>query len=143
MSYGDGRGDAQAAGQDDTVPREAATTPRILGQHLIAEMHGARNLIDPAPSVSVLRDAAQACGATVLDIHVHDFGDRAGFTGVALLAESHISLHSWPEHGYLAVDVFVCGGVDPRPAIDVLGRHFRPTRTDARVIARGGPSLLD
>ena len=124
----------EATGGDETAPSHSA-----LGQHLFAEFHGASNLYDPEPARAVLHEAAAACGATVLGVHLHDFGARAGFTGIAVLAESHISLHSWPEHGYLAIDVFVCGGADPRPAVDVLARHFRPESRSVEVIARGLP----
>jgi len=55
-----------------------------------------------------------------------------------VLAESHLSLHSWPEHRYLAADVFTCGDrVDPARAIDVLRRHFRPARVEVLELERG------
>ena len=56
-----------------------------------------------------LREGATAAGATVLEVRLHGFGAGQGVTGVALLAESHISIHSWPEHGYAAIDIFLCG----------------------------------
>ena len=141
MSFGESASPIDGE-QTEIRPGVSRPSARALGQHLIAEFYGASQLFDPEPSRSVLREAAQACGATVLDVHLHDFGARAGFTGVALLAESHISLHSWPEHDYLAVDVFVCGGVDPRPAVDVLRRHFQPTDCTVKVFERGEPASL-
>ena len=82
-------------------------------------------------------EAVDAIGATLLNLHVHTFSPQ-GVTGLAVLAESHLSLHSWPEHGYLAADVFTCGDrVEPTKAVDVLKRHFQPQRVEVMEIARG------
>lgn len=79
------------------------------GRHLLADLHGCSGLDDEALIRSALTRAAAAAGATLLDIRLHAFGPGQGITGVALLAESHISVHSWPEHGYAAIDIFMCG----------------------------------
>lgn len=79
------------------------------GTHLLADLHGCSHLDDPALIEAAMRAAVKASGATLLDIRLHHFGNAAGVTGVALLAESHLSIHSWPEHGYAAVDIFLCG----------------------------------
>jgi len=73
----------------------------------------------------------------VLDVKTHDFGTRAGFTGMALLAESHISVHTWPEHGYAAIDIFMCGNANPRLSLSVLEAYFNAGRTDVQVFSRG------
>ena len=70
--------------------------PVALGKHLIADFYGAAQLFECAPVGPILREAALAAKATVLDLNMHDFGDRYGFTGVAVLAESHLSIHTWP-----------------------------------------------
>ena len=108
-----------------------------LGRHLIVEFHGAENLVEPGPCAPALRRAAESAGATVLSVDLHDFGERMGYTGVALLSESHISVHTWPEHGYAAVDVFMCGDADPRLALPALRRFFRPSRESVRCLVRG------
>lgn len=108
-----------------------------LGAHLIADLHDAGALIDPVPAKDVLARAARAAGATLLDVAVHDFGDRAGFTGVATLAESHISIHTWPEYGYAAVDIFMCGDAQPELSLKVLQEYFKPARTEVQTIGRG------
>jgi S-adenosylmethionine decarboxylase len=81
----------------------------ILGCHLIADIACAQGLDDCASMERALRAAASAARVTVLDVRLHHFGEGHGVTGVVLLAESHISIHTWPEHGMAAVDIFVCG----------------------------------
>jgi S-adenosylmethionine decarboxylase len=80
-----------------------------LGRHVIADIRGGTGLDDSARIETALRAAAQAAGVTVLEVRLHHFGVGCGVTGVALLAESHISIHTWPEHALAAVDIFVCG----------------------------------
>ncbi len=111
--------------------------PLVCGTHVLADFHGAKNLFDAEPATDVFRRAAEVAGATVLDVSMHDFGARAGFTGVATLAESHISVHTWPEHGYAAIDIFMCGTCEPMVALDHLRRFFRPRREDVNRIERG------
>jgi S-adenosylmethionine decarboxylase len=69
-----------------------------------------------------------AAGATLLHIHLHHFTPNGGVSGVAVLAESHISVHTWPERGYAAFDVFMCGAAEPERTIEVLREAFRPAR---------------
>jgi S-adenosylmethionine decarboxylase len=71
-----------------------------------------------------MRQATNICGATVLEIKLHSFGENAGITGVAILAESHISIHTWPETGYVAIDVFMCGSCDPNRAVPIFEAAF-------------------
>ena len=85
------------------------TAPPYDGRHLIADLHGCSGLDDIGLIDRALRGAAGAAGATVLEVRLHGFGPGQGVTGMALLAESHISIHSWPEHGYAAIDIFLCG----------------------------------
>ncbi|WP_404482901.1 adenosylmethionine decarboxylase [Novosphingobium sp. BL-52-GroH] len=89
--------------------------------HLIADIEGCSGLGDLALVEQALRDAATAARANVLGVHLHHFGPGMGVTGVALLAESHISIHTWPEHGIAAVDLFVCGlDADAEAGLDVI-----------------------
>ena len=73
-----------------------------------------------------LRDAADRAGATLLNVDLHHFSPNGGISGVADLAESHISIHTWPEISYAAVDVFMCGNAQPHKAIEVLQGVFLP-----------------
>jgi len=113
-----------------------------LGSHWIAELSGcdADALASAAVAQPILKRAVEECGATPIRYVVHQF-DPQGFTAVAVLAESHISLHSWPEKAYLAVDIFTCGTtMDPRVAIEVLQDGFSAPKVDLRVVRRGIPS---
>jgi len=82
----------------------------VQGRHVLAELSGcpARLLDDAARLQQLLCDCARQGGATVVSAHFHHFSPQ-GVSGVVIIAESHITIHSWPEFGYAAVDVFTCG----------------------------------
>jgi S-adenosylmethionine decarboxylase len=110
---------------------------RYAGTHLIADLWGASQLDDIDHVERALRQAVVESGATLLHIHLHHFTPNKGVSGVAVLAESHISVHTWPERGFAAFDVFMCGGADPYKAVDILRRAFDPERVDATEYHRG------
>ena len=110
---------------------------RFAGLHLIVDLWGARRLNDKAFIESTLRKCVEVSGATLLHIHLHRFTENGGISGVAVLAESHISIHSWPEHGYAAMDIFMCGDTDPQRAVDVLRDAFQPDRMEVGEHRRG------
>jgi S-adenosylmethionine decarboxylase len=113
---------------------------RPAGTHLLADFYGvaAARLTSCAEIDALLRTGAEAAGATVLHSHFHSFGDAQGITGVVLLAESHISIHTWPEFGFAAADIFMCGDAQPRLALDVIEHAFKPASSIVQTIARGG-----
>ena len=76
-------------------------------------------------------------GATILHGHFHHFSPNGGVSGVLVLAESHVSIHSWPERDYAALDIFVCGDCDPYKAIAALKRGFLPERVQLAEHKRG------
>jgi S-adenosylmethionine decarboxylase len=84
-----------------------------------------------------LIDAARAAGARVLSAHFHHFGAAAGVTGVVVLSESHISIHSWPEHRYAALDIFMCGAARPELALEHLRAQLAPESVNVTTVARG------
>jgi S-adenosylmethionine decarboxylase len=98
------------------------------GSHLIIDLWEAEGLNDRERIEGALIDAVTAAGATLLHIHLHTFEEGGGISGVAVLAESHISVHTWPEKGYAAFDVFMCGDAEPRKALEVFKRAFNPGR---------------
>lgn len=98
----------------------------FAGMHLLVELWNATNLTDVDLTERTLGAAARAAGATVLHSYLHPFGPEMGVSGVVVLAESHISIHTWPERGYAAVDIFMCGDCDPYKSVDVLKDAFAP-----------------
>lgn len=114
----------------------------LEGLHLIADLGGipAARLADPTPLMDTLRAALAASGFTVVDVKVHRFeGPGAGFTGMVLLAESHAAVHTYPEHGYLALDVFGCGGGDPDRVLSALAHALAPCAVERRAFVRRPP----
>jgi S-adenosylmethionine decarboxylase len=109
---------------------------RCAGVHLIVDLHGAQGLDDIDLIEATLRRCVDAAGATLLHIHLHHFQPN-GVSGVAVLAESHISIHTWPEIGYAALDVFMCGKANPDACIDILRDSFKAKRVDVDEILRG------
>jgi S-adenosylmethionine decarboxylase len=99
---------------------------RFAGIHLIIDLWHASHLDNIEVVEAALRDAVAASGATLLKLDLHCFSPSGGITGVAVLAESHISIHTWPERAYAAIDVFMCGDADPHRAIEVLRHAFTP-----------------
>jgi S-adenosylmethionine decarboxylase len=121
------------------------TAPFAPGTHLLIDFWGAIHLDETDYIERALNRAALACGATVLAIHLHSFGENAGITGVAMLAESHISIHTWPEIDYIALDVFMCGNSNPHLALPVLRELFLPKEMSVTEAARGkvmSPALI-
>jgi S-adenosylmethionine decarboxylase len=99
---------------------------KFAGKHLIIDLWEAEHLDNLEIVENAMRDIVAACGATLLHIHLHHFTPNGGISGVAVLAESHISIHSWPERKYAALDVFMCGDALPIKALPVLQKAFQP-----------------
>lgn len=108
----------------------------FAGTHLIIEVINGIGLDDEARIQQAFRDCVDTCGATLLHIHTHKFSPQ-GVSGVAVLAESHISVHTWPEIGYGAFDVFMCGNAQPWRAVEVLGEAFETSDIRVKELLRG------
>lgn len=107
------------------------------GIHLIIELWNARHLTDPSRIRRILVKAIETCGATLLGIDLHVFSPSGGVSGVAVLKESHLSIHTWPEYQYAAIDIFVCGTINPHLALSVLEKEFVPEKMNVEEIKRG------
>ncbi len=123
----------QPAVKDYYVERDGV---RYAGTHLLVDLWGARSLDDPAAIDRTLRACAEASGATVLGGDFHRFQPN-GVSGILLLAESHISIHTWPEREFAALDVFMCGECDPYAGIEILKRAFAPEQITLTEHKRG------
>jgi S-adenosylmethionine decarboxylase len=110
---------------------------RFAGSHLIIDLFGARRLDDLEHIERTLRRCVDVAGATLLHLHLHHFTPNGGVSGVAVLSESHISIHSWPEADYAALDVFMCGEAKPHLCVDVLKRAFQARQVAVREHKRG------
>lgn len=96
------------------------------GTHLIIDLWGAKNLDNINLIEAAFREAVVKAGATLLHTHFHHFTPNGGVSGVAVLAESHITIHSWPEKGYAALDIFMCGDALPYKTIQIFKKAFSP-----------------
>ena len=110
-----------------------------LGRQILVEFYGCEEsiLIDTNLIQSYMREAAIVAGATVVGEMFHSF-NPAGVSGVVVIAESHLAIHTWPEYRYAAVDLFTCGTeVDPWKGFDLLKERLGATTHSATEVRRG------
>ena len=119
----------------------AALKHRPTGTHVLADLGGiaAEKLCSCESLDALLRAAAEAANARVLHSHFHGFGDGQGVTGVVLLAESHISIHTWPECGFAAADIFMCGDAQPELALAIIETALQPSSRKINSVHRSPP----
>ncbi len=115
-----------------------------IGRHLIAEYYGCDfNAINNVEYVrNHMCEAAIKIGATVLGEKFHQFSPQ-GVSGTVVIAESHLSIHTWPEKGYVAVDIFTCGGLEPNIGFEYLGEVLKAKTGRVQEILRGLPEDID
>jgi len=124
----------------------AVHSPAPLGTHLILDLWGLDPDLDADRVRKVMREAALQAGATILHDNFHDFdgrdGQPGGFTGVLVLAESHMSIHTWPEADYAAIDIFTCGeSAQPHRACEFLVRRFGARTHTLKILSRGAGTI--
>ena len=110
-----------------------------LGRHILAEIHGCdANVLNDITGVEeIMVKAALTAGAEVREVAFHKFSPQ-GVSGVVVISESHLAVHTWPEHGYAAVDVFTCGDtVNPWDACNYIVEQFRAQTFTASETLRG------
>lgn len=116
-----------------------------FGRHLLLEMWDCdRDVINDAKKIDgIVRKAATEAKATVINTMSHEF-DPSGITCLAILAESHLSVHTWPEQGYVAADIFTCGrSADPQPAAEFLVKAFGPKDSKVVELTRGDAPMSE
>lgn len=110
-----------------------------LGTHLLVELKAcnAKLLNDLKKVEAIMVEAAKTAKATIVDVHFHKFSPF-GISGVVVIAESHLSIHTWPEYGYAAVDIFTCGDVlKPEVAAEFLIDKFQSKHPSIMEVRRG------
>jgi S-adenosylmethionine decarboxylase len=115
-----------------------------VGAHVLADFWGCQfeKLDDEQLLMDYLRQAAKSAQMTILGEESHKFSPQ-GFTGLLLLSESHISIHTYPERGYAAIDVFTCGGGMTQNAIAFLKEVLQPEHVNQMVVRRGIPESVE
>lgn len=108
----------------------------LPGKHIIIDMIGTTKLSDITKIDSTLKNAALLANANVVNSLYHTFNNSEGVTGILLLEESHISIHTWPEESYVAIDVFMCGNSNPYECIQPLVDLFKPSMFEITDIVR-------
>ena len=118
---------------------------KILGQHLIVEYTGCNcDILDNSEKLEkALCEAVRQAGATIVNTTFHRYNPQ-GVSGVVVIAESHMSIHTWPEYGYAAVDFFTCGDeCDPKLAHEYMEKALECSGADVKELKRGMPSEKD
>jgi S-adenosylmethionine decarboxylase len=129
---------------EEGMPHKPGEEPS-LGSHLLIELFGCeQSCLEHEVHVgAAMREAAVESEATVVAQSFHEFKPY-GVSGAVIIQESHYTIHTWPEHGYAAVDLFYCGGtVKVHKAVEVLRQRFRPQRIKFLVVRRGLQSEVD
>ena len=139
MEAGTAVGDTVALAEAVEVGINNAADFSHVGTHALIDFWGVdvAKLTDLKSVEAALRAAAKAASATVLSANLHQFGGHHGLTGVLLLAESHLSIHTWPENGFAALDVYLCGSGQIEPCIAALRLAFCPTSESIQRTVRG------
>ena len=107
------------------------------GTHLILDIWEGKNLGDIDVINKAFLEAVSNCGAHLLHIHLHHFGEEMGVTGVAVLEESHITIHTWPEVEYAAIDIFLCGNLNPFNCVEAFKKAFETYWVTVNEFKRG------
>ena len=112
---------------------------QALGRQILVEFYDCdRGVLDDEDLIrDILMEAVRRSGATIISDTFHTFSPH-GVSGVIVIAESHVTIHTWPEHGYTAIDIFTCGEtIDPWVIQSYLERHFRARNVSSMELKRG------
>jgi len=116
--------------------KEKKPAIKSAGIHILLDFFGAKNINSLKFVRKSLTEATKASKFTLIKVDLHKFSPQ-GVSGIAIIAESHISIHTWPEYEFAAIDIFICGGKDAKPAIKSLKKAFKPKKIILNEILRG------
>jgi len=113
------------------------TGDQFAGRHILADFWDVEQMGDVDFIKEAIEESARKAGATILHSYYHPFGKGMGVSGVTVLSESHISIHTWPERNFASLDIFMCGSCDPQDALDYLQKILNPSSVDQSLNRRG------
>ena len=120
----------------------SSTGDQFAGRHILADFWEVKRMGDLDFIRETIEESARKASANVLHSYYHPFGDEMGVSGVTISAESHISIHTWPERSFASIDVLMCGNCDPQTTVDYLPKIFKPTSVDLSLNRRGVISVI-
>jgi len=118
----------------------------MIGKHIIVDMFDINsdkfiNINKNDESIekwnSFIKECFDQANISLLNISWHNFDNKGAFTAIYLLSESHLSIHTWPEYNYIALDVFTCGNSDTQLIVDKVINYFEPKYTNINNLERG------
>lgn len=111
-----------------------------LGRHLVADFYDCppEKLTNTSALINILKDAARAAKVEVIGEYSKKFDLHGGVSAIIIIKESHLSIHTWPEYGYAAIDIYTCGkSIDPWKALEVVQNELRPNSIAVMEVKRG------
>ena len=120
----------------DHFIEDTFTGETYAGEHYILDVWGFDTSLRDIDFDKILLDASTVANANRLYGYVHNFND-GGLSGVAVLEESHISFHTWPEREFIAFDIFMCGGTKPNLAVELIKKEIKAVKSNLKVFKRG------
>ena len=120
----------------DHFIEDTFTGETYAGEHYILDVWGFDTSLRDVDFDKILLDASTVANANRLYGHIHKFND-GGLSGVAVLEESHISFHTWPEREYVAFDIFMCGDTKPNLAVELIKKEIKAVKSNLKVFKRG------
>ena len=113
------------------------TGDQFAGRHILADFWDVERMGDLDFIKETIEESARKAGAMILHSYYHPFGEGMGVSGVTVLSESHISIHTWPERNFASLDIFMCGHCDPQNTLDYLQKILNPSSVDQSLNHRG------
>ncbi len=107
-----------------------------VARHLLVEIVGSGLLNDAGLVEAFFQNLAQCYGKDILALHVYRF-EPHGLSGLLVMPESHVAIHTWPEYGYAALDIFLGASLDPKASVPIIWEYFKPQDVKITELTRG------